>query len=65
MSAVEHKHPGYFLDDENLKIKLDQPGDGVDDFDYDTFPFQVRPYQMEINLNVSDCHVTQNEFNTS
>ena len=40
MSAVEHKHPGYFLDDENLKIKLDQPGDGVDDFDYDTFPFQ-------------------------
>jgi hypothetical protein len=27
MSAVEHKHPGYFLDGDNLRDKLDQPGD--------------------------------------
>eukprot|EP00740_Mantoniella_antarctica_P025896 CAMPEP_0198704430 /NCGR_PEP_ID=MMETSP1468-20131203/389898_1 /TAXON_ID=1461545 /ORGANISM="Mantoniella sp, Strain CCMP1436" /LENGTH=752 /DNA_ID=CAMNT_0044463243 /DNA_START=1405 /DNA_END=3665 /DNA_ORIENTATION=- len=41
MSAVEHKHPGYFLDGDNLRDKLDQPGDNEGDaFDYDTFPFQ-------------------------
>jgi hypothetical protein len=47
-SLCQALHAGYFLDDENLKIKLDQPGDGVDDFDYDTFPFQVGTGQCKL-----------------
>ena len=49
MSAVEHKLPGYFLDGENLKEKLNQPGDDEgDDFDYDTFPFTADEFSYAL-----------------
>jgi len=40
MSAVEHKHPGYFMNSESkLRAPLVQPGDGEDDgWSYDTVP---------------------------
>ena len=57
MSAVEHKHPGFFLDGDNLKAKLEQPGDNEgDDFDYDTFPFQGDEFSYALGRSIYSHH---------
>ena len=54
MSAVEHKNPGYFLDGNRLKNKLNQPGDDEgDDFDYDTMPFEGEEFSYALGARGS------------
>jgi hypothetical protein len=46
MSAVEHKTPGVFVNDNaKLRERLKQPGDGLGDgFGYDVFPFEEHEF---------------------
>ena len=56
MSAVEHKVPGWYVNDENkLRARLKQPGDGEGDgFGYDVFPFEEHEFSYALGARVRD-----------
>jgi hypothetical protein len=54
MSAVEHKTPGWYVNDEKkLRARLKQPGDGEGDgFGYDVFPFEDHEFSYALGAQV-------------
>ena len=54
MSAVEHKTPGVFVNDQaKLRERLKQPGDGLGDgFGYDVFPFEEHEFSYALGAQV-------------
>ena len=54
MSAVEHKIPGWYVNDEKkLRARLKQPGDGEGDgFGYDVFPFEDHEFSYALGAQV-------------
>ena len=54
MSAVEHKTPGWYVNDEKkLRARLKQPGDGEGDgFGYDVFPFEDHELSYALGAQV-------------
>ena len=54
MSAVEHKTPGVFVNDNaKLRERLKQPGDGLGDgFGYDVFPFEEHEFSYALGAQV-------------
>lgn len=56
MSAVEHKHPGFYIDSDNqLRYPLKQPGDDLsgDDWGYDTYPLTDDEFSYALGANGS------------
>ena len=64
MSAVEHKTPGWYVNDEKkLRARLKQPGDGEGDgFGYDVFPFEEHEFSYALGAQVRTLGRTRGFF---